>query len=121
MAAGTYADTALALDSSEDLDGRCPLPAGGRGHGDLLAQLHVYARHLELRGLRFTSKLWIESSAVDVTIRNGTLKNFDLYSDGTQSSHEISFIGGSVGPSANENSRIASNGTVDLGLAAGTS
>ena len=74
-------------------------------------QLHVLARHLELRGLRFTSKLWIEASAADVTVRNNTLKNFDLYSDGTQSAQDISFIGGSIGPSANENSRIASNGT----------
>ena len=73
-------------------------------------QLHVYAQHLELRGMRFTSKLWIESSAADVTMRSNTLKNFDLYSSGTQSSHDISFIGGSIGPSANENSRIASNG-----------
>lgn len=94
----------------EDLLGRRRLPAGGRRDGDDLPQLHVFARHLELRGLHLTSKLWVEASAADVTFRNDILKNFDLYSEGTQSSQDISFIGGSVGPSANENNRIASNG-----------
>ncbi len=110
MAAGTYTDTALSVDatktSATDVIFR---PVAG-ATVTISPQLHVYAQHLELRGLRFTSKLWIESSAADVTIRNSTLKNFDLYSSGKESSHDISFIGGSVGPSANENSRIASNG-----------
>ncbi|HEY1355695.1 MAG TPA: choice-of-anchor Q domain-containing protein [Solirubrobacterales bacterium] len=111
MAAGTYSDTSLPLDSSKTSTNDVVFRPATGASVTISPQLHVFARHLELRGLRFSSKLWIEASAADVTIRNGTLKNFDLYSDGAQSSQDISFIGGSVGPSANENSRIASNGT----------
>jgi hypothetical protein len=110
MAAGTYGDTALAADSSKTSAEDVVFRSASGATVTLSSQLHVSAQHLELRGLRFTSKLWIEASAADVTMRNDTLKNFDLYSNGTQSSHDISFIGGSVGPSADENSRIASNG-----------
>ncbi len=111
MAAGTYSDTSLPVDSAKTSTSDVLFKPVSGATVTISPQLHVFARHLELRGLRFTSKLWIEASAADVTIRNGALKNFDLYSDGTQSSQDISFIGGSVGPSANENSRIASNGT----------
>jgi outer membrane biosynthesis protein TonB len=111
MAAGTYSDTSLPLDPSKTSNADVIFRPAAGASVTISPQLHVFARHLELRGLRFTSKLWIEASAADVTIRNGTLKNFDLYSDGSQSSQDISFIGGSIGPSANENSRIASNGT----------
>lgn len=111
MAAGTYADTALSLDSTKTSTTDVAFRPAAGATVTISSQLHVYAQHLELRGLRFTSKLWIESSAADVTVRNSTLKNFDLYSDGQQSSRDISFIGGSVGPSLDENSRIASNGT----------
>jgi hypothetical protein len=110
MAAGTYTDTTLSTDSAKTAAADVvfqPLPGATV---TLSAQLHVTAQHLELRGLRLTSKLWIEASAADVTMRNDALKNFDLYSSGTQSSHDISFIGGSIGPSVDENSRIASNG-----------
>ncbi|HXR61901.1 MAG TPA: choice-of-anchor Q domain-containing protein, partial [Solirubrobacterales bacterium] len=111
MAAGTYGDTALSFDSAKTSDQDVLFRPAAGATVTISPQFHVHARHLELRGLRFTSKLWIESSAADVTLRDNTLKNFDLYSSGTQSSREISFIGGSVGPSADENSRIASNGT----------
>lgn len=111
MAAGTYGDTSLSLDSTKTSDQDVLFRPAAEATVTISPQLHIHARHLELRGLRFAGKLWIESSAVDVTLRNNTLKNFDLYSSGTQSSREISFIGGSIGPSADENSRIASNGT----------
>lgn len=111
MAAGSYADTSLSLDSSKTSNADVLVRPAAGATVTFTSQLHISARHLELRGLRFSSKLWIEASAVDVTLRNDTLKNFDLYSDGKQSSEDISFIGGSIGPSANENSRIASNGT----------
>ncbi len=110
LAAGTYTDTALSTDSSKTSAADVIFRPVAGATVTFSAQLHVFAQHLELRGMRFTSKLWIESSAADVTMRGNALKNFDLYSNGTQSSHDISFIGGSVGPSANENSRIASNG-----------
>lgn len=111
MASGTYSDTSLPLDSSKTSPTDVVFRPAMAATVTISPQLHVFARHLELRGLRFSSKLWIEASAADVTLRNSTLKNFDLYSDGKQSSEDISFIGGSIGPSANENNRIASNGT----------
>jgi hypothetical protein len=111
MAAGTYGDTALSLDSAKTSTQDVLFRPAAGATVTISPQFHIYARHLQLRGLRFTGKLWIESSAVDVTLRNDTLKNFDLYSSGSQSSREISFIGGSIGPSPDENNRIASNGT----------
>ena len=111
LAAGTYADTALSPDSSKTSAADVVFRPAAGATVTFSAQLHVSAQHLELQGMHFTSKLWIEASAADVTMRDNTLKNFDLYSSGTQSSQDISFIGGSIGPSANENSRIASNGT----------
>ncbi|HSS42858.1 MAG TPA: right-handed parallel beta-helix repeat-containing protein [Solirubrobacterales bacterium] len=110
LAAGTYADTSLPVDSSKTSAADVLFRPAAGATVTFSQQLHVSAQHLELRGMRFSAKLWIEASAADVTMRNDTLKNFDLYSSGTQSSHDISFIGGSVGPSADENSRIASNG-----------
>lgn len=110
LAAGTYTDTSLSADSSKTSSVDVIFRPVAGATVTFSGQLHIYAQHLELRGMKFTSKLWIESSAADVTMRGNTLKNFDLYSNGTQSSHDISFIGGSIGPSANENSRIASNG-----------
>ncbi len=111
LAAGTYADTTLSPDSAKTSANDVIFRPVAGATVSFSAQLHISAQHLEMRGMRFSSKLWIEASAADVTLRNNTLKNFDLYSSGTQSSHDISFIGGSIGPSANENSRIASNGT----------
>jgi Bacterial TSP3 repeat len=111
VGSGTYSDTSLSLDSSKTSAADVIFRPAAGAIVTISPQLHVHARHLELRGLRFSSKLWIESSAADVTIRNSALKNFDLYSSGTQSSEDISFIGGSIGPSPDENSRIASNGT----------
>src|SRR3954453_17003070 len=110
MAAGTYSDTTLAADASKTSAADVVFQPAAGAAVTLSSQLHISAQHLELRGLRLSSKLWIEAGAADVTMRNNTLKNFDLYSSGSQSSHDISFIGGSVGPSADENSRIASNG-----------
>jgi hypothetical protein len=110
MAAGAYSDTSLPLDSSKTSMADVVFRPAAGATVTIAPQLHVSARHLELRGLHLSSKLWVEASAADVTFRNNTLKNFDLYSEGTQSSQDISFIGGSIGPSANENSRIASNG-----------
>ena len=110
LAAGTYSDTSLPADSSKTSAADVLFRPAAGATVTFSSQLHVSAQHLELRGMRFTSKLWIEAGAADVTMRGNALKNFDLYSNGTQSSHDISFIGGSVGPSANENSRIASNG-----------
>lgn len=110
LAAGTYADTSLPLDSSKTAAADVLFRPAAGATVTFSQQLHVSAQHLELRGMRFSAKLWIEASAADVTMRNDALKNFDLYSNGTRSSHDISFIGGSVGPSADENSRIASDG-----------
>lgn len=110
MTAGTYSDTSLPLDPSKTSSADVVFRPAAGATVTISSQLHVFARHLELRGLRLSGKLWVEASAADVTFRNNTLKNFDLYSEGTQSSQDISFIGGSIGPSANENSRIASNG-----------
>jgi hypothetical protein len=110
LAAGTYGDTFLPTDSSKTASADVLFRPAAGATVTFSSQLHISGQHLELRGMRFSSKLWIESSAADVTLRNNTLKNFDLYSDGTQSSRDISFIGGSVGPSVDENSRIASNG-----------
>lgn len=110
MAAGTYADTSLALDTTKASSADVVIRPAAGASVTFSSQLHVSGRHVEFRGLHFAAKLWIEASAVDVTLRDNTLKNFDLYSDGKQSAEDISFIGGSVGPSADENSRIASNG-----------
>ncbi len=110
MAAGTYADTALSIDSSKTSSDDVVFKPATGATVTLSKQLHVYAEHVELRGLNLTSKLWVEASASDVTFRDSAMRNFDIYSNGTQSPQGISFIGGSLGPSQNENNRIASNG-----------
>ncbi len=46
-----------------------------------------------------------------MTFRNETLKNFQILSSGSQAPTDISFIGGSAGPSVDDNNRIASDGT----------
>ena len=61
--------------------------------------------------MRFTNSLFIDASAQDVTMRGNTLKKFELFSDAAQAPRDISFIGGSIGPSVDANNRIGSNGT----------
>ena len=72
--------------------------------------LHLQAHHVELSGLKFAT-LWVDLSAQNDTLRNDTYKNFEVISSGTQAPSNISFIGGSAGPAADENNIIGSNGT----------
>jgi hypothetical protein len=69
------------------------------------------ARHLELRRLRFAAALTVDAGAQDLTLRDNTLKRFDIISSGARAPRDISLIGGSVGPAVNLSSRIASDGT----------
>jgi hypothetical protein len=111
LAAGSYADSSLPLDASKtSLSDVLFAPAAGASV-TFSGTLHIYARHAELRGMRFTNSVWVDSTAQDVTLRGDTLKNFQILSSGAEAPRDISFIGGSMGPSADENNRIASNGT----------
>jgi hypothetical protein len=111
LAAGSYADSSLPLDASKtSLTDVVFAPAAGASV-TMSGTLHVTARHLELRGMRFSNPLFIDASAQDVTMRLNTLKKFELFSDAAQAPRDISFIGGSIGPSADDNNRIGSNGT----------
>jgi hypothetical protein len=73
--------------------------------------VHLSARHLELRRMRFAAALTVDAGAQDLTLRDNTLKRFDIISSGARAPRDISLIGGSVGPAVNLSSRIASDGT----------
>jgi hypothetical protein len=55
--------------------------------------------------------LWIDETAQDVTLRSNTYRSFQVFSSGAQAPRDISFIGGSAGPLADDYNRIGSNGT----------
>jgi hypothetical protein len=111
VAAGTYTDTSLPVDSTKTgAQDVVFVPATG-ATPSFSATLHLGARHLELRGMRFQGTLWVDETAQDVTLRSNTYNNFQIFSSGTQAPRDISFIGGSAGPSVDDNNRIASNGT----------
>ena len=110
MAAGSYADASVPPDASKtsptDVIVR---PAAGAGVS-LSSEIHVTAKHLELRGLAFQRRLWVDGAAEDLTVRDADLATFTVMSSGAQSPKDISFIGGETGPSLDANNIIASNG-----------
>ena len=111
VAAGSYSDTTLPVDATKTATQDVVFVPATGATPSFSATLHIAARHLELRGMRFQGTLWIDATAQDVTLRSNTYKNFQVFSSGTQAPRDISFIGGSAGPSVDDNNRIASNGT----------
>jgi hypothetical protein len=111
LAGGTYADTSLPLDSTKRAAKDVVFAAAAGARPRFSAALHIGARHVELRGLELLDTVWIDETAQNVTLRGNTIKNFQVFSSGAQAPHNISFIGGSAGPSVDDNNRIASNGT----------
>jgi hypothetical protein len=109
LADGSYSDTTLPLDGSKGTSDVVFVAAPG-ATPTFTSTLHVQARHVELSGLKFAT-LWVDASAQNDTLRNNTYKNFEVISSGTQAPTNISFIGGSAGPAADENNIIGSNGT----------
>jgi hypothetical protein len=109
VANGTYSDTTLPLDSSKGTT-NVVFTAAPNATPIFSSTLHIQARHVELSKLRFAT-LWVDASAQNDTLRNDTYKTFDVISSGTQAPTNISFIGGSAGPAADENNIIGSNGT----------
>jgi hypothetical protein len=109
LAGGTYSDTALPVDSSKGV-GNVVFTAAPNATPTFSNTLHIQAHHVELSKLKFAT-LWVDASAQNDILRNDTYKNFDVISSGTQAPTNISFIGGSAGPAANENNIIGSNGT----------
>jgi hypothetical protein len=110
VAAGTYADTSLAIDSAKTATQDVVFVPAAGASPSFSSTLHIEARHVELRGMRFQRTLWVDETAQDVTLRSNTYRNFQVFSSGTQAPRDISFIGGSAGPAADDNNRIASNG-----------
>ena len=111
LADGTYDDTSLPLDTTKDgAKDVVFVPAAGAAPR-FSAALHIGARHVELRGMQLQDTLHIDATAQNVTVRGSAIKNFQVFSSGTQAPRNISFIGGSAGPSVDDNNRIASNGT----------
>jgi hypothetical protein len=111
IAGGTYADTSLPLDSTKTAAKDVVFAAAAGARPRFSAALHIGARHVELRGMQLSETVWIDETAQNVTLRGNTMKNFQVFSSGTQAPRNISFIGGSAGPSVDDNNRIASNGT----------
>ena len=111
LAAGSYGDTSLPVDSSKTLTTDVIMRPAAGATATLSAELHVNAKHVELRNLTFNGRLDFDTSADDVTIRDGSLSTFMMMSSGAQAPKNISIIGGEVGPSVNNNNLIASNGT----------
>jgi hypothetical protein len=109
LANGTYSDTTLPVDNSKGTSNVVFTAAPGATPA-FSNTLHVAARHVELSGLKFAT-LWVDASAQNDTLRSDTYKNFEVISEGTQAPSNISFIGGSAGPAADENNIIGSNGT----------
>ncbi len=109
LANGTYSDTTLPVDSSKGSSNVVFTAAPG-ATPTFSSTLHVQARHVELSGLKFAT-LWVDATAQNDVLRNDTYKNFEVISSGAQAPTNISFIGGSAGPAADENNIIGSNGT----------
>jgi hypothetical protein len=109
LAAGTYSDTTLPVDSSKGTS-NVVFTAAPNATPTFSSILHLQARHVELSKLKFAT-LWVDATAQNDTLRNDTYKNFEVISSGTQAPTNISFIGGSAGPAANQNNIIGSNGT----------
>ena len=111
LQAGSYDDRTVSADPAKtSADDVIFEPAPGAAV-TLSNTLHISARHLELRRLRFAGVLWIDAGAQDLTLRDNTLKAFDILSNGAEAPGDISLIGGSVGPAPDDSNRIASNGT----------
>jgi hypothetical protein len=108
LASGSYRDSSLPAEPSTG-DVRFAAAAGATV--SLANDVHVAAKHVELVGLHVQGTLYIDAGAADVTIRNATLKTFQVLSSGAQAPTDISFIGGSVGPSADSSNLIASDST----------
>ncbi|MCW3015830.1 MAG: hypothetical protein JWO02_2922, partial [Solirubrobacterales bacterium] len=111
VAAGTYADTSLPVDAAKTSTADVVFAPAAGAAVTFSGALHIAAKHLELKGMRFTAKLFVDATAEDVTVRDGDMKTFDLFSDAGQAPKDISFIGGDLGPSVDDNNRIGSNGT----------
>jgi hypothetical protein len=109
VAAGTYADTSLPLDSTKGTSNVVFVAAPGTTPA-FSNTLHLQAHHVEMSGLKFAT-LWVDATAQNDILRNDTYKNFEVISSGTQAPSNISFVGGSAGPAEDENNIIGSNGT----------
>jgi hypothetical protein len=111
MSTGSYADTTIAADATKTSvsDVRfSPLP---NARVTLTGTLHIPADHITLYKLTLQKTLWIDATASDVTMHMSTLHNFKILSSGSQAPSGISIVGGSVGPSVDDNNIIGSNGT----------
>ena len=110
MAAGSYADASVPPDASKTSPTDVIVRPAAGASVSLSSEIHVTAKHLELRGLAFQRRLWVDGAAEDLTVRDADLATFTVMSSGAQSPKDISFIGGETGPSLDANNIIASNG-----------
>ena len=117
LADGTYDDTSLPLDTTKEAAQDVVFKPAAGATPRFSDALRVRARNVELRGMQLQDTLHIDASAQNVTVRESAIKNFQVFSSGTQAPRNISFIGGSAGPSVDDNNRIASERDVDDGVA----
>ncbi len=110
MMTGSYPGQSIINDSSKTSSSDVVFTAAPNATPKFLGTLNVQARHLELSKLKFAT-LWVGATAQNDILRNDTYKNFEVISSGAQAPTNISFIGGSAGPAADENNIIGSNGT----------
>ena len=111
MAAGSYADASVPPDASKTSPTDVVVRPAAGASVSLSSEIHVTAKHLELRGLAFQRRLWVDGTAEDLTVRDADLATFTVMSSGAQAPEDISFIGGSDRPLVDANNIIASNGT----------
>jgi hypothetical protein len=111
LAGGTYSDTSLRLDPAKRAAQDVVIAPAAGATPRFSAPLHIGAHNVELRGLQLQDTLHIDPTAQNLNLRGLNIKNFEIFSSGGQAPRNISFIGGSAGPSVDDNNRIASNGT----------
>jgi hypothetical protein len=109
LASGSYPDTTLPADGSKGT-ADVVFTAAPNAAARFPNTLRLQARHVELARLKFAT-LWVDASAQDDILRNDTYKNFEVISSGARAPRNISFIGGSAGPAADQNNIIGSDGT----------
>ena len=109
---GTYQDATIGADASKPSAGdEVRIVAAAGATVALAGQVEVSAQNVELAGLALADTLSIGATARNVTVRDSTMPNFKIFSSGSQAPTNISIIGGSIGPSADDNNLIASDGT----------
>jgi hypothetical protein len=111
LAGGTYSDTSLPQDATKRTADDVVIEPAAGATPTFAAPLHIGARNVELRGLQLQDTLQIDATAQNLTLRGLNIRNFQIFSNGAQAPRNISFIGGSAGPSVDDNNRIGSNGT----------